>query len=239
MAQQIIVSILFCTLTTITAKSLSRHLPRFDKLDKDIQEQWYNRATSSMNAIVIFSLSFYYWFFINPEMIIPKDISAYQSFEIDFMMGYLIFDTFYEAVILKNTSIKQILIHHLAGLLSHYSTRHSNVGAAGYYSVMVHIAEISTPLIHVGWIGKHLEMSNAFWYLFLMFFQIGLYFVSRCVLAVYMLYHIALNKSSWGENSEILYWFNFGIVAIFAALNYFWFYKIIMILILKKKKKVT
>lgn len=42
-----------------------------------------------------------------------------------------------------------------------------------------------------------------------------------------MLWHMSLNSDKWGAGNESLFLFNFAIVALFAVLNYFWFYKLI------------
>jgi hypothetical protein len=123
---------LFCYIVQNLSKFLSSTLiPNFGKLTKQQQQTWFNRTVSTIHAAIMFHRAFHYWRFENPNFIIPYGVSSYEALTIDIMMGYLVYDTFYELRI--SPLDKMILAHHIVGGISHFLTRYLNNGSSGFY----------------------------------------------------------------------------------------------------------
>lgn len=90
------------------------------------------RFTATLHAVFMFSSAFKYWVFLNPMMEIGATSSYFEERSIDFMMGYLWYDTIIELVV-KQKPNKETLAHHVFGLISHLSARLSQNGAATFY----------------------------------------------------------------------------------------------------------
>ena len=102
-------------------------LKTFSNKDKSA---FYNRVVSTSHAIVMFTMSTYYWLYLNPKMEIGQYVDDYQARCVLVMMGYLLYDTVYEL-----TASKQIMTlgHHVLGGASHLSVLMSYNGGAGFY----------------------------------------------------------------------------------------------------------
>lgn len=89
-----------------------------------------NRVVSTMHAIIMFSMTANYWFFVNPKMDMGAFVDDYQAFCLNVMLGYLLYDTLFEL-----TAGKQVMTlgHHVMGAASHISVLYSNHGAIGFY----------------------------------------------------------------------------------------------------------
>lgn len=203
--------------------------PNLKSITKSAQISCVNRSTSSFHAVVMTSLVMYYWIFINSAMIIDKHVTPYQSVCLDLMMGYLLYDITFEVFQNGLFQASDTIGHHILGLISHLSTRISNNGGAGFYSMLVFIAEASTPFLHGSWLLHTLNMKKSATFLFFAVSLLIVFFLCRVLLGPFMLYHMLTHQESWGEDTEALFWINFFIVAAFAFLNFFWFYKLIII----------
>lgn len=105
--------------------------------------------------------------------------------------------------------------------------------------MFVYIAEGSTPALHTAWAMQKLDMTDSVYFMPLGILLITTFFMFRIVMSPIMLTHMWVYKESWGSSTseEVLYWFNLVIVAFFACINYFWFYKLCVILAKVTKKK--
>jgi hypothetical protein len=206
----------------------------------------------------MFSLTIRYWFFVNPQWEIGTYVDDYQAFALQVMLGYLLYDTAFE---LKAGKQVMTLGHHVLGAASHISVLYSNNGGVGFYrsvgiciplfrealliataifsgisarSMMVFIAEGSTPLLNISWLLQKLNMLKTKIFKSCAITLIVSFFFLRIVLSPIMLHGMLKTRHQWAEHSDVLFWFNFIIVGLFGALNYYWFYKLVEISLRKK-----
>jgi hypothetical protein len=198
----------------------ARVISGFTKLPIATQASWHNRGVSITHASIMFYLTVNYWLYINPSMEISSLISVYQSRVIDIMMGYLWYDMYIE---LTTTKQADTLAHHILGLISHLTTRFMNSGPAMFYSMLVYIAEGSTPFLHTCWLLNFLNMKNSIVFLAIAGVLIISFFFCRVVTAPYIVWHMYTNRGVWPAGDGWLLWSNFGIVVFFTLLNWYWF----------------
>lgn len=103
-----------------------------------------------------------------------------------------------------------------------------------FCSMLVFIAEGSTPLLNASWLLQKLNMLNTSLFKLCALSLLVSFFVLRILLSPYMLWHMWTYRPTWGPNTDQLFWFNFLIVALFGVLNYFWFYKLVQVSMKKK-----
>lgn len=123
-------SVLCGILHLLASVSSASIIPGFSALSKENQQAWHNKAVSTTHAMIMFYRAVHYWRFLNPNIELLETVSSFQANTIDIMVGYLFYDTFYELAYGKS---KLMMGHHLAGLLSHISTRALANGPATFY----------------------------------------------------------------------------------------------------------
>lgn len=96
-----------------------------------------------------------------------------------------------------------------------------------YYSMIIFMAEASTPFLNLSWLLQKQSMTKTTIFKLCAMVLILTFFVFRVILSPYMLWHMISFQTSWGANNNQLFWFNFIVVALFGLLNYYWFYKLI------------
>ena len=205
----------------------------FNLLPSNIRYEYFNRNVSVIHACVMSCITAYYWIYENPSQIIGSKVTLVQALSLDIMIGYLWYDLAYELVTSGNT---ETIGHHVLGLISHYSSRLSNNGAAGYYSMLVYIAEASTPFLHVSWLMHQMKENTGLSFTIISGLLVVVFFLCRFLLGPYMVYHLIVHKAEWYDDHGALYWMNTAIVTLFALLNMYWFYKLVMMAIKPKKK---
>jgi hypothetical protein len=94
--------------------------------------------------------------------------------------------------------------------------------------MMIFIAEGSTPALNASWLLQKLDMTKTLLFKACAAYLLIAFVVLRLALSPYMVVHMVLFRESWGD-AEVLFWFNIVIVFLFGVLNYFWFYKLLMI----------
>lgn len=203
-------------------------IPGFDKIESRKQRKaWYNRGVSTVHASVMFSLAVYYWVLINPGVEISDAGNRIEARSLDIMMGYLYYDILYESLTTRQTDA---LSHHLLGLLSHLSSRLSKNNAAAFYSMMVYIAEGSTPFLNISWLLHLLSRKKTVLFKLCAVLLIITFFTCRILLGPFMVYHMIIHREEWGpEGRGGLFIFNTAIVSLFALLNFYWFYKLLSV----------
>lgn len=118
----------FCSILFIIVMVVT---PNFSPTaEKRLHLSWYSRAVSIVHAIAMFSRAAYYWLNINPMMELTSSISNFQATTMDIMIGYLIYDTLFEAFYGEGGLI---LGHHLAGLVCHLIGRCYHSGPTAFY----------------------------------------------------------------------------------------------------------
>jgi len=82
------------------------------------------------------------------------------------MMGYLIYDVVIEFINYNKSSSLMNLLHHIIGYGSHMSVRLTDSYAGRFYSMLVFIAEGSTPWLHGSWILHQFKFQGKYMNLF-------------------------------------------------------------------------
>lgn len=205
-------------------------IPGFSKIESKKQRKaWYNRGVSTVHACVMFSITMYYWTYVNPDFQISSAGHQIEARALDIMMGYLYYDILYESLTSRQTDA---LSHHTLGLISHLSSRLSTSKAAAFYSMLVYIAEGSTPFLNVSWLLHLLTLKNTVLFKLCAFLLIVSFFVCRILLGPFMVQHMIYHREEWGEVGRgALFLGNTAIVSSFAILNFYWFYKLLAVAI--------
>ena len=205
-------------------------IPGFSEIESKKQKKaWYNRGVSTVHACVMFSMTAYYWLYINPTVQISSAGHKIEAFALDIMMGYLYYDILYE---LMTSRQPDALSHHILGVISHLSSRLSNNKAAAFYSMLVYIAEGSTPFLNISWLLYLLQLKKTNGFKICAAILILSFFCCRILLGPYMVYHMLYHREEWGiDGRGALYIGNTTIVSIFAVLNFYWFYKLLIVAI--------
>ena len=110
------------------------------KLGLHLTLEYCTRFASMNHALVMASLTFYYWAYINPTFTIPQRLEFYPECVISMMTGYMVYDLFVETLTVEKHDFL-ILAHHLFGLLSHFLCLTMQDGVSGYFLMMIYIAE--------------------------------------------------------------------------------------------------
>lgn len=230
---------LYCFIMYLLSVPLSKVIiPNFKALDTKIQLLWYNKAASFQHAVIMFSLTLYYWLVKNPSWSIetPTD-GQYESIVISIMIGYLLFDSLHDTY--YGWSFDMFL-HHTVGAVSHLLTLAYFNKAAMYVSMIVYLAEGSTPFLSISWIMNQAKLNHTLLFKIASFLLIFNFFVFRVIMSPICLYTMIHTRAAWGDTDidKYLFYGNTIVVVFFVLLNQFWFYKLVQIAFgLKDKKK--
>lgn len=243
--ESLLVAIVYCAIcflfhVYVLSKVLFPVIPGYKHMSPEIKFQFCNRFTAATHAALLFVRTVIYWVYINPSMEIKETGGPFEARGVDLMIGYLFYDIVLEIwlwlglkwVGCKQTN-KEVLAHHLVGLVTQGSARLSNSGAAAFYCMMVYIAEGSTPFLHCAWLLQTLSMKDSKMFLVAGGALLLTFFVFRVMLSPYFSYHLLYYKSAWGPNSDVMFWFQFSCSIFFWVINYFWFYRIFNIFMKK------
>lgn len=150
--------------------------------DKKRNPECMNRICSTFHASIQFAYTVYYWLTLNTIIDFNRDNKKISDYEIgchDYMMGYLIYDIVVE--LLGSRSILN-LSHHIIGFASHMSVRITDSHAGRFYSMLVFIAEGSTPWLHISWIMHQIEKKSMLLYYICVFNTIVTFFIFRYII---------------------------------------------------------
>lgn len=185
---------------------------------------------------------FHYWVYVNP--LFPRNFSAitvaplldmYEKDTMRIMTGYMIYDLIIE-LLTPAVYDYAVLFHHIAGLLSHWHTLQTNDVASGWYTMLVYCAEGSTPILHIGWMMNTCGMADGLAFKIMTLALVLTFFVVRIMLSPLLAYtYLAPGNRHLYKGRDGVWAFQLFIVFAFSSLNFFWFYKLIS-LILKKLK---
>jgi hypothetical protein len=166
---------------------------------------------------------------MNPGVQISHgQVTAWETFTVDVMMGYLWYDIVFE---LLQTRQLDTLGHHVLGIVSHLSTRLSGNTGASFTTMLVFIAEGSTVWLNISWLMHQLQLKDTIVFKLIALKLILAFFVCRILLGPYMVRHMLVHRAEWGpEGSQgLFFWGNFCIVSSFAVLNFYWFSKLLQV----------
>lgn len=227
----------------------------FDILFKDYRSlstshrlEGYNRFVSLIHSSLMFGLDVRYWW--NNHIFAHVKDKIYSSMEksmIDIMIGYLVYDIIFELFkglgnsgttsgatkISKRGKYKGIvehiliILHHFAGIISHISTRVSNNSMCFHYSMLVYLAEASTPTLNITWFLYVMKWDKNIFFSIVAHTTLVSFFIVRVLLSPYLVLHMLYYREDWGDGTFLLFYGNLIIMTIFALLNFVWFYKLI------------
>jgi hypothetical protein len=202
---------------------------------KGIKFQVANRGVSTVHAVVMFAFTANYWMTINNHMKLLRG-SGYEDFCIDLMLGYLYYDVVQE---LRATAQWDTVGHHLMGALSHWPTRVMHCDAAYFYTMLVYLAEASTPFLHICWVMHTFKLNSNPAFLPLCGMLLLTFFVFRILQGSFIVWHLYENGNQGWEGHEFMRYLNTFILLFFVGLNSFWFVKLVQMATgLGKTKKV-
>ncbi len=219
---------LFCwVFHCLVALIVKPNWPRFAGKDKHIRWAFYNRAVATMHSSTMFMMTIHYFLNINPGYVVnthfTSEGSAMVAMTNDFMVAYLIYDVIHEWYFTEKPD-KETMLHHVLGLVTHLSARLLGSQIAGVYYMMVYVAELSTPFLHLCWGMYVMGFKEHFSFKIVCFIVLGTYFFARILWGPWMLHHCYKYRDSWASDADqYLYLPNLLILLIFVLLNFVWF----------------
>ena len=213
---------------SLTSPSLFPGFATLLNQKKSVRRAWYNRGVSAVHAAVIFCMTSYYWLYVNPMVKISlQEVTWIETLAVDVMMGYLWYDLLFEMLYTRQFDS---MGHHVLGIISHLSTRLSGNSAASFYSMLVFIAEGSTPFLNSSWLMHQLQLKDTLVFKLTALSLVISFFVFRIMLGPFMVTHMMQHRNEWGQAKDgLMFWGNFIIVFLFAVLNFYWFYKLMLV----------
>lgn len=215
-----VVYALACGLTHLFSPVLSRlAIPHFLHIPHAQRLAWYNRLVSLLHASLMSALVIYYWIAINPSLIINNTITPFQRYCHSMFLGYLAYDICYELVSGKSFDM---LAHHLMGVLVHLITVYFNSGICSFYLMVVYIAELSTPFLHITWLLYNLVDEKNLLFHTCSVLLLTLFFTTRVCLGPYMIIHIVQHRRLWRGQLMSFYFCTLTSI-VYVMLNIKWF----------------
>lgn len=138
------------------------------------------------------------------------------------MTGYMTYDLVVELVTPAQLDYA-VLFHHVAGLLSHWHTLQTNDVASAFYTMLVYLAEGSTPFLHVGWMMNTVGLADTLAFKLLTLALLLVFFVVRILVSPLLAYaYLSPTNRHLYDGRDGVFYFQLGIVFAFAGLNFFW-----------------
>ena len=232
----------------VSQLSFNKLFNNYSLLPTSQRLEGYNRFVSLIHSSLMFGLDVRYWW--NNHIFVHVKDKVYTSMEklmIDIMIGYLIYDLIFELFkglgdsgktsdatkISKKSKYKGmvehvlIILHHLAGIISHISTRVSNNSMCFHYSMLVYLAEASTPTLNITWFLYAMKWDKNIFFSIIAYTTVVSFFIVRVLLSPYLVLHMIYYRDDWGDGTFLLFYGNLIIMTIFAFLNFVWFYKLV------------
>jgi len=199
------------------------------------------RICSSIHAIIMFSLTLYYWTYIFPnyrrmDFTSINKIGSYEKNTFKLMIGFLWYDLIIE---LYHSRQIDMLLHHIISLFGMYSIINTNNNAYCFYTMICLISEGSTPWLNLCWLYFNRNKTNKLFYKISSINLIITFFLCRVCMASYVVWHINYYKKEWPWETDLYvyksYIISYCVTIFFTALYYYWFYKLIKVAIGGKK----
>ena len=209
-------------------------LKEFRNQKQDVLHEWCNKATSSFHAIVLFSLTFNYWYCLDIE--IRTYVGDYEKMCLKMMLGYLLYDCAHE-IMLSITISRSTMFHHILGFLSLALILYYDCGVGAYFSMFIFLAELSTPFLHFSWLLNTLHMTNTLIFKVTAGSLLILFFICRVLLGPRLLHEMITSFDLWVDRFPGLFQLNVVIVTLFTLLNFYWFFLLLRLALGKMRKK--
>jgi hypothetical protein len=186
-----------------------------------------NRLVSALNGAIIFGLAAHALADAEHAISDAPPLARAPAISLECVCAYLVYDSLVGLLRGFESSPALMLVHHAVGLASELLTLSTGYGA--YCTMVIHLAEASTPLLHLSWLL--LKRGHAGTRLFaVVSAALGATFaLTRVVSPAALLFGYQLGAAAaahWGEY-RVLYRLHLGVTAIFWALNCFWFHKLL------------
>lgn len=210
----------------LTAIVVKPNWPRFAIKEKYIRWSFYNRTVAMIHSCVMFWLTARYYYSINPgyDVTVPNDEGdTWVAMSNDFMVSYLLYDLSHEIYFTEKPD-KETLLHHVLGLMTHTSARCLGSRIAGIYYMMVYVAELSTPFLHLCWGMYAMGFKDHWSFNVVCMIVLASYLLVRIIWGPYLFYHCYINRSAWSSAADqYLYLPNIVILFVFNVLNMVWY----------------
>ena len=220
----------------LTAVIVKPNWPRFAVKDKYIRWSAYNRTVAFMHSTVMFSMTVHYYLHINPGFNVQNmmTFNPFVAMTNDFMIGYLVYDTVHELNFPEKPD-RETMFHHILGLITHIFARCMGSNIACVYYMMVYVAELSTPCLHLCWGMYAMGFKETLAFTVVCITVLLTYLLCRIMWGPYMLYHCYIHREVWSSVADQwLYIPNMVILSIFNVLNFVW-YKALLVKFLQTK----
>lgn len=209
------------------ASTSSTFVPSLKKLPSHTYQDWWNHGTAMIHASIMFIMASNYWLNVRNDWgVMSASTSAYERAGIDIMTGYMIYDMIVETVLVRKINIL-VLVHHILGLVSHFGTRYLDSGVSAHYTMLIYLAESSTPFLHICWLLDKLNKTDTVLFKVLCGIVAFFFFFFRILMGPYVTYGLSIPVPEW-NGCEHLMWLQVFIMIGFCMLNFYWFYKIII-----------
>jgi hypothetical protein len=185
-----------------------------------------NRFVSSLNAVIIFSLAAHA--LVDAEHAISDAPPlAHAAISLECVCAYLVYDSLIGLVRGFESSPILMLVHHGVGLASELLTLSTGFGA--YCTLVIHLAEASTPLLHLSWLLLKRGRGGTRLFLVVSHALVATFALTRVVSPAVLLFGYQLGSAAsahWGKH-RVVYRLHLGVTTVFWALNCFWFTKLL------------
>jgi hypothetical protein len=170
----------------------------------------------------------------NSSHVIPLTVSPLEGLVMRLMVGYMLYDMVIELVTPEKLD-KLVLVHHVLGLIQHGTTLAHDDGVSAFFTMGVYVAEASTPLLHLSWMLYKIKLGDALIFKATTLLLFLIFFLCRVVLSPILLYQLLTHAYLYRDaGRDGMLAFQVVILVAFVLLNYFWFYKLLEVVILKK-----
>lgn len=154
----------------------------------------------------------------------PPPMRAVESLSAQLMLGYLLYDTVLVGAVMKSASFPFAMLgHHILGALSWGSLLAT--GEGGNYILWVHLAELSTPFLNLGW-ALHSLGQKGLPAVLAGLVTVSLFLVFRIINVPLCLYSLWTYRHLFVKS---FFPMQFGICLFFWLLNVFWIRQLIAV----------
>lgn len=183
-----------------------------------------NRLVSALNGAIIFGLAAYALSDAEHAISDAPPLARVSAVSLECVCAYLVYDLLVGLVRGFESSPALMLVHHTVGLASELLTLSTGYGA--YCTMVVHLAEASTPLLHLSWLLLKRGHAGTRLFLVVSASLVVTFALTRVVIPAVLLFGYQLRSAHWGEH-RVIYRLHIGVTTIFWTLNCFWFAKLL------------
>jgi len=194
-----------------------------------------NRGTSSLHASLVYIITVYYWSCKLSHNVCIVTGEGLESLAMGMMLGYLAYDTVYE-LLCSTRADALTVVHHILGGMSFLSTYAYSCQACYRFYMIIYLAEVSTPFLHMSWLLNELKLTNTVLFKYCAVTLLILFALFRVCLSPVLLYSFIFSEEVW-DQSVYLYALNGLIIFLFMVLNFYWFYLLLRMAFKKQKQE--